>query len=114
MWKVSLLLLIQLLIGKGVESQNFEDISIYSMTTVVCEVDYDNDIVVTMDFIGNTWEFEGCDDWFEGDICAMTMCDNGTDIVYDDIILSTKYCGWVESWGWDNEENCPLITFDFE
>ena len=45
------------------------------------------------DFNGNIWIFEGIEDWFIGDICAMMMDNNGTDIIYDDIIISVQCCG---------------------
>jgi hypothetical protein len=71
----------------------------YPMTTVVTDVNYDTDEVTCTDFNGNDWVFTECEDWNEGDICSMIMCDNGTEIIYDDIIISERYDGWFDGWG---------------
>ena len=45
---------------------------------------------------GNVFGFynnEG--DWTIGDIVSVLFDDNGTPLVYDDIILACKYSGWV-------------------
>ena len=69
---------------------------IYSQTFVVTDVDYKTDIVQMEDFNGNIWSFKGCEDWLEGDVCSAILWDNDTDIIYDDVILTTRYSGWVE------------------
>lgn len=70
---------------------------LYAKSTVVVEINEDDDIVVVEDFNGFLWEFEGCEDWVVGDICAMVMDNNGTpETIFDDIILNTTYCGWVK------------------
>ena len=72
---------------------------LYALTTVVVNVDYNNDVVTVEDFNGFLWEFEGCEDWYEGDCCAMVMDDMGTDLIFDDEILSTRYNAWIlERW----------------
>lgn len=63
----------------------------------VVEVDYENDLVVVEDFNGNLWEFEGCEDWLEGDIASMIMNDCGTPEIYDDEIVTVKYSGYVKN-----------------
>lgn len=74
---------------------------IYSTTTMVTNVDYDTDIVTIQTFSGIEYQFEGCEDWYEGDICTVTMYDNGTpDTIYDDEILQTRYSGWIDG-TWD-------------
>ena len=70
----------------------------YPMTTIVTEVNYNSDEVTCTDFNGNDWVFTGCGDWLEGDICSMIMCDNGSEIIYDDIIISERYDGWLDGW----------------
>lgn len=70
----------------------------YPMTTIVTEVNYNSDEVTCTDFNGNKWVFTGCEDWLEGDICSMIMCDNGTETIYDDIIISEHYDGWFDGW----------------
>ena len=67
----------------------------YPLSCVVSGVDLDNDIVGAVDFNGNLWEFEGVEDWQEGDIVAFIMNDNGTEEIFDDVIVDLKYCGWV-------------------
>lgn len=67
----------------------------YSLSTIVTEVDKANDIVVCQDFNGNLWEFEGTEDWLVGDICSMMMSDNGTETIYDDIIIDVRYDGYI-------------------
>jgi len=47
------------------------------------------------DFSGNLWTVLDPQDYEEGDRIAAIMDDNGTPIIYDDIVVSTKYCGWV-------------------
>lgn len=71
--------------------------NLYPMSTIVTKCDYDADVVTVTDFNGNDWEFEGVEDWMEGDICALLMDTMGTDIIYDDKIISVRYCGWVYS-----------------
>ena len=69
----------------------------YPTCGVVVEVNYKNDLVVVEDFNGNLWEFEGCEDWLEGDIASMIMNDCGTPEIYDDEIITVRYSGYVEN-----------------
>lgn len=80
------------------EGRNFNENHIYSLTTVVKYVDYGYDKVYCEDFNGEVWCFNGCEDWMEGNIASMVMYDNGTSIIYDDEIISIRYCGWLEGW----------------
>ena len=50
---------------------------------------------VAVDFNGNEWGFEGIEDYNNGDYITMLMCDNGTPIIYDDVICATHYDGWL-------------------
>lgn len=104
--------LISALLISGVSASNVDNVGVYADTMVVTEVDYEGDVVTIADFNGFEWQFEGCEDWIEGDVCSVLMCDNGTEVIFDDVILSTTYSGWVNEWGW--EDGCPLYTFDFE
>ena len=71
--------------------------NVYPTSMIVIKVDYENDLVTIADFEGRTYQFYGCEDWYENDICAVIMNDNGTsETVYDDIILQTRYCGYVK------------------
>lgn len=70
---------------------------IYSTTTMVTNVDYDADVVTIQTFSGIEYQFEGCEDWYEGDICTVTIWNNNTpNTVYDDEILQTRYSGWID------------------
>lgn len=70
----------------------------YALTTVVVELDAENDVVTCKDFNGNLWEFEGCKDWTVGDIASLLMNDRGTEKIYDDTIISARYNGYFEGW----------------
>ena len=72
--------------------------TLYPMTTIVVDLDHENDVVTCKDFNGYLWQFEGCEDWQEGDICSMIMSDNGTPKIFDDEIVSIKYDGYFEGW----------------
>ena len=71
---------------------------LYPKTCVVTDVNYVTDTVQIEDFNGEIWEFHGCEDWVEDDICSVIMYDNGTEIIYDDVILSVRYSGWFNGW----------------
>jgi len=69
---------------------------IYPMSGIVTEVNHQEDHVIVTDSTGNKWEFNGIEDWQEGDIAAMVMDDNGTEEIYDDKIINIHYIGWIE------------------
>lgn len=71
---------------------------LYPMVTKVVKLDRENDVVTCEDFNGYLWQFDGCEDWQEGDICSMIMNDNGTPKIFDDEIVSVKYDGYFEGW----------------
>lgn len=70
----------------------------YAMTTVVVSVDYNTDTVEVEDFNGNIWAFNGYEDWQVFDVCSLVMDDNDTVIIYDDVIMSMRYNGWLKGW----------------
>lgn len=72
----------------------------YQMMTVVLAVDYCFDRVICLDMEGNEWEFEGTEDWFEGDFCVFEMCPCNEAGIYDDEIVSTTYVGFMEAGYW--------------
>lgn len=80
----------------------------YPLTTVVVEIDEENDIVSVIDFTGNCWGFYGVEDWMVGDICSIIMDDHGTPFNYDDIILAIRYGGYIDgNWG----RGCDGVIF---
>lgn len=74
---------------KGTTSQ----VTQYPATMIVTETDTATDTVVCEDYNGNLWEFEGIEDWTEGDIVAAIMYDNATEIIYDDEFVMVRYNG---------------------
>ena len=66
----------------------------YPMTAKVVNVDYTTDTVTVENFNGFLYAFFGCEDWQVGDCCSLIMGDNGTESIYDDIIMMAHYSGW--------------------
>lgn len=81
-----------------IEAQRAEQAidSLYSKTTIVETIDEENDLVVCVDCEGEAWEFEGVEDWQEGDFATLLMDDNGTEEIFDDEIVKIEYNGNVE------------------
>lgn len=80
---------------KHISHQESKDNAIYyyPMTTVVSKIDTKNDIVTVENNNGHMYEFMGVEDWEIGDICSLMLDDNGTESIYDDIIVKTIYDG---------------------
>lgn len=73
--------------------------NMYAKTAMVYELDRTCDIVYVVDSNGEAWTFEGCEDYELGDYVSMIMYDNGTQSIYDDIILKVQYSGYsAEGW----------------
>ena len=71
----------------------------YPTVFQVTNIDEYNDIVYLTDFCGNLWLATGIEDYEIGDIVAAIMDDNSTDgTIYDDIIVTMRYCGYIEGW----------------
>ena len=66
----------------------------YPMTCKVVEVNKNDNTVSAIDAVGNEWVWNGVEDWQFGDCVSMIMDDNGTDEIYDDIIVSVRYSAW--------------------
>ena len=56
------------------------------------------DALVLIDSTGNEWIWYGIEDYDVGDIVAAIMDDNGTEIIYDDAIITMRYTGYAEGW----------------
>ena len=64
---------------------------------IVEAVDHESDTVTIITPDGNLWQFDGAEDWFPGDICAVTFRDAGIPgNIYDDEIVAVRYIGYVE------------------
>lgn len=68
----------------------------YAKQGVVTAIDTQEDVVTFTDTQGRTWSFYGVEDWQEDDMLACIMDTQGTDTVYDDVILCTTYQGYAE------------------
>ena len=89
------LLLCALIVFKYLDTNKPEPHEVYANCGIIDSVDYTTDTVSVKDFQGFVWQFTGCEDWDAGDICAMVMDNNATpDTIFDDVIISTNYCGW--------------------
>lgn len=86
-----LMVLMMMMVCEGYAEQ-------YILVGVVVEFDFENDLVIVEDCTGEQWAFEGIEDWWYNDLAGMLMDDNGTKIIYDDIILLVTYCGNIEQW----------------
>lgn len=74
----------------------FAESNIYPMAMVVFEINNKTDTVVFKDFNGNLWNYtNGTEDWAVGDLAGIIMYDNNTEIIYDDIIIDARYCGYL-------------------
>lgn len=69
----------------------------YAMTAVVSSLDYEKDTVTVENANGFTWCFSGTEDWEVGDVASLVMDDNGTEIIFDDEIISARYSGYIAS-----------------
>jgi len=67
---------------------------VYPLTAKVTEVNYADDLVTVETFTGFLFSFEGCEDWAEGDCASLIMDDNGTEKIFDDMIIMAQYGGW--------------------
>lgn len=70
----------------------------YPTVLMVVDLDEPEDVVIAVDFNGNEWAWTGIEDIFPGDVVAVVMDDQGTEIIYDDEIIDLRYCGWIEGW----------------
>ena len=67
----------------------------YPQTAKVISVDRATDTVKVQTYNDFIFTFEGCEDWMEGDTASLIMEDNGTELVYDDVIVMAHYTAWV-------------------
>lgn len=70
--------------------------TIYSTTCVIVDTDYETDTVTMSTASGYLYQFEGIEDYWNGDLVSVIMYNNGTPEIIDDVILSHRYVGWTE------------------
>mgnify|MGYP007069956634 FL=1 len=67
----------------------------YPRAMEITDIDSANDMVICTDAEGYEWEFEGAEDFTEGDIVICTMYDNETkETIFDDEIVDVVYSGY--------------------
>lgn len=81
-----------LIAATGLIAQGF----LYPETMIITEIDEAQDLVTLECANGNVFEFYGIEDYAEGDLVSMIMYNNGTELVYDDVILDAEYAGTAE------------------
>lgn len=69
---------------------------IYPQTFVVSDIE--DDVLILVDYNENEWIWEGAEDYAIGDIVATIMDDNDTITIYDDVIVTLRYAGYMEGW----------------
>lgn len=69
--------------------------NLYPKTAVIVDLHEEEDLVIAEDANGQNWCFSGIEDWCIGDLASMLMDDMGTEIIYDDEIVDTRYSGYV-------------------
>ena len=66
----------------------------YPKTTICLAVNHQTDVATVADCNGTEWQFNGCQDFEEGDLIALIMNDNDTpDNIWDDTVLTARYSG---------------------
>lgn len=66
---------------------------VYPSTMIIIEVNYYEDIVTMVDGGGHIWIMEGVEDYNVYDLVSVMMCDNYTEYVTDDVIMTAFYAG---------------------
>lgn len=88
---IALLMFVMCVMVAHAEEPNF-----YARVGVVFRMDYTENIVYVVDFFGEEWSFFGCEDWDVGDFVAAVMDTMGTELIYDDEIVSVTYNGYIK------------------
>lgn len=71
--------------------------TIYPTTCIITNCDEQNDTVTINTGTGITYEFEGVEDYNQGDLVSCIMFDNFTpDDIRDDVIIAKRYGGSFE------------------
>ena len=74
--------------AKPVESQQ------YALTTKVVKIDRENDLVTFEDCNGFLWQILGVEDWEVEDGASLLMDSNGTEEIFDDVIINARFNNW--------------------
>ena len=96
LYTLTVLLISFVLVGCAMDAQASSPETLYPTVMQVIDMNTQENVLILVDFNGNTWEWEGIEDWAIGDIAGVIMDNNGTSNIYDDEILILRYCG---NWG---------------
>ena len=66
----------------------------YALTVKVVSIDRENDIVTFEDCNGFLWQILGVEDWEVEDGASLLMDSNGTEEIFDDVIISARFNNW--------------------
>lgn len=96
---ISLVLIITMLFtpAKAENTKTIIDADhIKTRTAIIYDVDYENNIVYTIDAVNHIWYFYETEDWAIGDVVSFTIWDSNDthDSIWDDEIISIGYSGW--------------------
>lgn len=83
----------------GVEIGNLSDKANpheYPECGLIINIDEEEDLVEFQTQFGDVYSFYGVNDYYVGDLVAVIMHDSGTLEIYDDVVVSTNYVGWVD------------------
>lgn len=88
------ILIASLLTALSLTTPQYDLGNTYPRAMEVVELETETDTVVCVDAVGLEWAFYGIEDYFVGDIVIATMYDEGTENIYDDSIIDTRYSGY--------------------
>lgn len=81
------------IIGNACQPPQTNANSQYAKSGIVTRVNRKTDTVTFADRSGNEWQFTGAEDWMVGDHIAVVMDDCGTEMIFDDRVVSVRYEG---------------------
>lgn len=89
-------MLASLAVIKYFSTKRYINKNLYAQTGIITEINRHSDFVTVTVANGNKFSFYGAMDYEEGDFCSMVMDSCGTEYVYDDIVIDTKYDGYLQ------------------
>lgn len=93
---IGICMLASLAAVKYFSTENYINQNLYAQTGIITEINRYSDFVTVTVANGNQFSFYGASDYEEGDFCSMVMDSCGTEIVFDDVIVDTKYDGYLQ------------------
>lgn len=93
---IGICILASLAAVKYFSTENYINQNLYAQTGIITEINRYSDFVTVTVANGNKFSFYGASDYEEGDFCSMVMDTCGTEIVFDDVVVDTKYDGYLQ------------------